>query len=82
MSQATYLTALNHPIPLDERETEAFIKATQAILGSETFFAAARAIFDQAVASPAQRPVMWRCCLKTAMRMKSCFSNPAERPAA
>lgn len=48
MSQATFLTALNHPIPLDERETEAFIKATQAILGSETFFAAARAIFDQA----------------------------------
>jgi GAF domain-containing protein len=48
MSEAAFLTAQDHPIALNESETAAFIKASQAILGKESFPETARTIFDQA----------------------------------
>jgi GAF domain-containing protein len=48
MTGSHYLTVQNRPISLNEKETAAFIRASQAILGSGSFLETARIIFDQA----------------------------------
>jgi hypothetical protein len=48
MSMSKYEIAGNYPVALNEAETAAFIQASKAILGGESFLQTARIIFDQA----------------------------------
>ena len=49
MAEDSYYKAKGQPISLSEKETGAFIRASQAILGSESFEKTARLIFDEVI---------------------------------